>query len=330
MAAGKKLVAAGLALLAIRLALLAGAGEAVGGLLRDAENGGVSAVSLRLELGVEPSAEITAELAPTPAPTPTPAPQTADDGDIVATTISGGMTISNATDYDIDVAAMLAEGPSLKLSAEGAQILIIHTHSSEAYTSEGFDSYAPSDTGRTEDTRYNIVRVGDELTAALESYGLRVLHDREIYDYPSYTGSYSRSGAAIEAHLAENPSIAVVLDIHRDALSDGDVVYKTVAGLDGECASQVMLLCGTDASGLDHPLWRENLALALYLQRALISQFATLARPVALVKERYNQHLTTGSLILEVGSSGNTLAEALCAARLFADAVAPALLELAE
>lgn len=91
-----------------------------------------------------------------------------------------------------------------------------------------------------------------------------------------------------------------------------------------------MLLVGTDESGLEHPNWRSNLALALYLQDRVSQAHPTLMRPVSLVRERYNQHLSPGSLIIEVGSSGNTLQEALAAIRLFARAAAPALKELAE
>ena len=174
------------------------------------------------------------------------------------------------------------------------------------------------------------MRVGDELTALLEKAGLRVLHDREIYDYPSYTGSYNRSGEAVERYLREYPGIAVVIDIHRDALGSDGVIYKTMAEEEGTVSSQIMLLVGTDASGLEHPNWRSNLALALYLQEAVGWKHPTLMRPVTLVRQRYNQHLTEGSLILEVGSSGNTLQEALAAIRLFADGAAPALLALAE
>jgi stage II sporulation protein P len=156
-----------------------------------------------------------------------------------------------------------------------------------------------------------------------------VIHDREIYDYPSYTGSYSRSGEAVEEYLAEYPSIAVVIDLHRDALGSGEVVYKTMAAVEGEGSSQVMLLVGTGESGLSHPNWEENLKLALYLQQAMIDDYPTLARPITVTPERYNQHLSVGSLLLEVGRSGNTLQEALCAVRLFADAAGPALLKLA-
>ena len=228
----------------------------------------------------------------------------------------------------MDAAALLREGPGLRLPAEGPQILIIHTHGSEAYTPAGLDRYEASDSCRTQDPQYSVIRIGDELASLLEQAGLRVIHDREIYDYPSYTGSYTRSGQAVEAYLAQYPDIAVVLDVHRDALGSDDVVYKTLAEEEGVCASQVMLLAGSDDSGLEHPNWRRNLALALYLQQAVDYLHPTLMRPVELVPQRYNQHLCPGSLILEVGSSGNTLQEALAAIRLFAEAAGPALASL--
>ena len=273
------------------------------------------------------SSPLLSSLPPSPSPSAPPASRAEQ---AIETTIAGGLSIKNETKYQIGVSELLRAGPSIRLSSGGAQILIIHTHSSEAYSPAGLDKYENSDTNRTEDKRYSVVRVGDELTKELEAAGLSVLHDREIYDYPSYTGSYARSGAAVEKHLAENPGIKIVIDLHRDAIGSGDAVYKTVAGENGVCASQVMLLVGTDESGLSHPEWRENLRLALYLQDAVSDAYPTLMRPVEIVPQRYNQNLTAGSLILEVGSSGNTLQEALAAVRLFGLAAGPALAKLAE
>ena len=231
----------------------------------------------------------------------------------------------NQTGYQTDMGRMLLNGPGLTFQAGAPQILVIHTHSSEAYTPAGLDKYEASDNSRTEDTRYNIVRVGDELCSVFEQAGLEVIHDRGIYDYPSYTGSYTRSAEAIEKWLTEYPSISMVIDVHRDALGENGIVYKTMAEEEGVCASQVMMLIGTDESGLAHSGWRDNLALAVYLQQAVSSAHPTLMRPVQLVPQRYNQHLTPGSMILEVGSSGNTLQEALAGVRLFAESAAPAL-----
>ena len=251
-------------------------------------------------------------------------------GEVRGTTIRGGLAVKNETAYQVDAQELLRRGPSVRLPAEGPQILILHTHGSEAYTPAGLDRYEANDNRRTADEKFSVIRVGDELAAVFELAGLRVLHDREIYDYPSYTGSYSRSGEAAERYLNEYPGIAVVLDIHRDALGSEGVVYKTMAEEEGTVASQIMLLAGTDESGLSHPDWRENLALALYLQERVCMLHPTLMRPVSLVPQRYNQHLSRGSLILEVGSSGNTLQEALAAIRLFGEAAAPALAELIE
>ena len=348
MGKGKKLAAAGLLVIGVKAAALCGAGVVVSDWLEELfSSGRMVTASLNLELGgketpppdtpavpgilaPESPAPQEPEASPSPAEdTPGPTVQYTDEGTrIVPTTIYGGLTIKNSTGYDIDVGALVSEGPSQTLSAEGPQVLIVHTHGSEAYTPDEYDRYEETDTDRTEDKRYNVIRVGDELATALEAQGISVVHDREIYDYPSYTGSYSRSGAAVESYLAQYPGISVVIDLHRDALGDGEVTYKTVAELDGTASSQLMMLVGTGESGLYHPYWEENLKLALYLQQAVNAKYPTLARPISVVKERYNQHLSTGYFILEVGSNGNSLQEAITAVRLFADAAGPALKKL--
>lgn len=288
-----------------------------------------STINLDLETSPSPSTSVSPDMT---APIESDMPESTDDvsSNILPTTISGGLTIKNETAYDIDVNAVIAEGCSLRLSTDNPQILIIHTHSSEAYSPAGLDQYEASGTSRTQDESMNIIRIGDELAEIFEENGLNVIHDRGTYDYPSYAGSYNRSGAAIESYLNQYPSISIVIDLHRDALGNNDVTYKTIATESGVCASQVMLLVGTDDAGLYHPSWRQNLSLALYLQNAVTAEYPSLMRPVELVTYRYNQHLTTGSLILEVGSDGNTLQEALAAIRLFGSAAAPALKALVE
>lgn len=247
---------------------------------------------------------------------------------IVPTTISGGLVIKNSSDYTVNAEELLSQGCPITLEAGVPQILIIHTHSSEAYSPAGLDKYEDLGTNRTLDTNYNVIRIGNELTEIFQSYGLNVIHDTGVYDYPSYTGSYNRSCEAIEKYLSENPSIQIVIDLHRDALCSDEITYKTQADEDGVCASQIMILVGSDASGLEHPDWQQNLRLALYLQNAVYSKYPSLMRPVQLVSYRYNQHLTHGSMILEVGSNGNTLQEALAAIRLFGNTAGPALAEL--
>lgn len=276
-------------------------------------------------MSADVSSELLAPIETLPAETPTP-----KESNIVPTTISGGLSIKNSTSYVIDAQDMLSGGCNLRLKKSEPQILIVHTHSSEAYSPAGLDRYDDTGGNRTQDSNFNVIRIGDELDKLLTEQGLNVIHDRGVYDYPSYTGSYSRSGEAVEKYLAEHPSISVVIDLHRDALGTDDVTYKTVATESGVCASQLMFVMGSDDGGLDYPNWRDNLSLALYLQNAVLSKYPSLMRPVTLVGYRYNQHLTSGSMILEVGSNGNTLQEALAAIRLFADAAGPALCKLVE
>ena len=195
---------------------------------------------------------------------------------------------------------------------------------------DSFDPYDPSDDYRTQDDTHNVIRLGDLLAEQFTASGLNVIHDRGVYDYPSYTGSYSRAGDAIQSYLAQYPTISIVIDLHRDAIGDDEVVYKTLAEGESNPSAQVMFVVGSDDSGLEHPNWQENLKLALYLQTAVNPVHPTLMRPIKLAQERYNQQLTSGSLILEVGSNGNTLQEAVTAVRLFAEAAGPALAKLVQ
>ncbi len=325
----KRIAALGMAVLCVYWLMSAGAFSGVGQrLFKLLTQCGASVEAMAPSASSPAVSKAPDDDAQAPVPSASPVPSKAERA--VATTISGGLNVKNGTKYEIPVSELLKAGPSIKLQAGKPQILIIHTHSSEAYSPAGLDKYEDSDTNRTEDKRYSVVRVGDELTDIFEKAGLEVIHDREIHDYPSYTGSYSRTGEAIEGYLKKYPSIKIVIDLHRDALGAGDVVYKTMAEEDGVCASQIMMLVGTDESGLEHPKWRENLKLALYLQDAVSTAYPTLMRPVEVVPQRYNQQLTTGSMILEVGSSGNTLQEALAAVRLYGKAAAPALAKLVE
>ena len=368
----KKGIAAALLMgLALRLAVLAGAGEDLERLVRTRwGDGALVRATLNVELGAPQegaeeatddaaapaAAELTlrmdadvAESVPYTLIEVTPPLRAGTDGGensalddgseaspapkavtIRAADLSGSAIVHNSTELSVDFDALAAEGLSLRLPTDGPQVLIVHTHSSEAYTPDGTDQYIASDPYRTQDPAFSVIRVGDALAEALETHGLTVLHDREVYDYPSYTGSYSRSGAAVERALAEHPTIRVVIDLHRDALGSGDVVYKTRAVVGAQQCAQVMLLAGSEAGGLPHPNWRENLKLAMYLQNAVTDRYPSLARPVELVAARYNQQLSPGMLILEVGSNGNTLREALSAVTLFGDAAGAALAALME
>ena len=235
-------------------------------------------------------------------------------------TVCGRACISNTTDHTLDVTA-LTDTFDAELTDEGPQILILHTHGSEAYTPTAGTDVVWSGNLRTTDSRYNVVQVGDEMADVFSEAGISVLHDRTLYDYPSYNEAYDRSLAAIESYLAQYPSLRFILDVHRDAIEDGQGnQYKVVSTIDGVgTAAQLTLVVGSDGSGLPHPNWMENLKLAVALQEDLLTSYPTLMRPILLRNSRYNQHATTGSLLVEVGAAGNSPEEAALAGRLFAE-----------
>ena len=238
-----------------------------------------------------------------------------------------GVYIENRPGLDLDVAALAQAQLTLDLPEEGPQVLIVHTHGSEAYTPDGTDTYVATGECRTTDTEKSVVRVGDEIAKVLTEMGLTVVHDTGLYDYPEYNGAYDRSLAAVEGWLAQYPTIQVVLDVHRDALIGADgTVYKPITTINGESCAQVMLVMGSNAL-YDHPGWLENLALAVQVQKEMNTLWPTLARPIGLRENRYNQQTAPGAMLVEVGSHGNTLQEALAAARMFARALGAVLLE---
>lgn len=234
----------------------------------------------------------------------------------------GDLQMYNDTSIsNIDLGDYLGRELDLNLSQDGPQILIMHTHGTEAYTMADGDNYTPSDPARTTDEDYNMIRIGEEMKAVFQDMGLSVIHDKTLYDYPSYTGSYARSLEGIQEILEQYPTISIVLDVHRDALVDSDgTEIPVTTTLDGENAAQVMLVVGTEDAGLTHPGWEGNLALAAEIQKQMMALQPDFPRPLNLRSQRFNQHMTPGSLLVEVGTSGNTLQEAIRGARAFARA----------
>lgn len=238
-------------------------------------------------------------------------------------TVVGKVYISNATKYALSVPELTAPFAAA-LTDEAPQILILHTHGSESYTPLAGTEIQYSGDHRTLDTRYNVVHVGDEMAQVFADEGISVIHDRTLYDYPSYSGAYDRSLAAINSYLAQYPSLQFILDVHRDAIEDGNgQEYKVVSVVEGEgTAAQLSMVIGSDGKGMAHPNWRENLKLAVALQSGILEEYPTLMRPILLRNSRYNQHAAAGSLLVEVGAAGNSPDEAVLAGRLFARSMA--------
>lgn len=216
---------------------------------------------------------------------------------------------------------------SLK-ETDAPQVLIVHTHATEAF--EEFDNifYDTRNNWRSTDNTKNMVRVGQELAAMLEQEGITVLHDDTQHDNPSYNGSYQRSAKTVEQYLKEYPSIKVVFDLHRDAIQrEANLTVKPAVVIDGKKAAQLMIIVGCDDGTMDMPKWKSNLRFAAALQNAIEEDFPQLTRPIFFCYRRYNMHLSTGALLLEVGASANTLEEAVTTAQLIAKPIARVLTE---
>ena len=210
-------------------------------------------------------------------------------------------------DYETDKTALLLR-PLGWGRAEGPRVLIIHSHSCEAYTQSEGHTYIPDANYRTLDQENSVIAVGDALAEALGDLGVKVLHDRSYNDYPSYNSSYSVAREKIQDYLDRYPSLTMVIDLHRDALDEP--VRETVEW-EGRTLAPLMLVVGTDEGGLHHPHWEDNLSCALKLQALGNRLLPGLFKKLSFRRERFNEDLTPGSLIVEVGSTGNTLPEAL-------------------
>ena len=164
--------------------------------------------------------------------------------------------IKNDTSKSVNIPALASQAVDLNLGA-GPQILIYHTHGSEAYTQTEDSRYTESDAYRTTDCTKNVVLVGEAMAEVFRSMGFEVIHDTTLYDYPVYNGAYERSRDGIGKWLAQYPTIKFVLDVHRDALvSEGGAAYKLISQEGDEKVAQVMLVVGSDASGASHPRWQ--------------------------------------------------------------------------
>lgn len=212
---------------------------------------------------------------------------------------------------DISNAALLNESrlpPDFTVSeTDEPQVLIYHTHTTESFEPFVRDNMDAEFNYRTTDETKNMIMVGNAIQAELEAKGIGVIHVTEIHDYPSYNGSYGRSRESIVPILEQYPEIKVALDIHRDAISGADFAAQPYTEIDGKEAAQIMIISGCDDGTLDMPDYLKNFHFASSLQQQLEGDYPGLTRPILFDYRHYNQDLTTGSLLIEVGSHGNTL-----------------------
>lgn len=236
--------------------------------------------------------------------------------------LQAGLSIEykNDTGREIPLEALLKAPLVWDLRGEKPCVLIVHTHATESYKNTG--QYTESDPYRTTEEDHNMLSVGDHLSEILTAQGISVIHDRTLHDYPTYRTAYTKARETIQKHLEKNPNICLVLDIHRDAVEDGKGNQVAFTATDGnKKTAKIELIVGTDAGGQSHPDWQKNAALAVKLQTVLEGEFSGICRPLVFRSSRYNQDLTSGSLIVEVGAAGNTMQEALHSVEVLAKAI---------
>lgn len=233
-----------------------------------------------------------------------------------------GVKMRYHADYDPNLKELLCKPLSWDLTTQSPSVLIVHTHTTESYTKSKGEDYKETSDYRTLDENYNMISIGVSLAAILQDAGIGVIHATEVHDHPSYSGSYVNSRKTVQEYLQEYPTIQLVLDLHRDAIDDGSGnQLGTTVQVDGQRSAQLMMVVGTDAGNRNHPNWEENLALALKLHVVLERQTPGLCRSISFRTQRFNQDLSPGALLVEVGAAGNTHEEALAAVRLLAQGI---------
>ncbi len=220
--------------------------------------------------------------------------------------------------------------PDFTVEKDGEpQVLIMHTHATESYEPYERDFYDASFNSRTTDKSMNMAAVGDKIAEQLEAAGISVIHDTTLHDYPSYNGSYDLSRETVQKYLDEYPSIKVVLDVHRDAIErESGERIAPIAEINGKNAAQVMIICGCDDGTMNMPDCMKNLRFACLLQRQMESDYPGLTRPVLFDYRKYNQDLTTGSILIEMGGHANSIEQAEYSGELVGKSLAKCLEEL--
>ena len=125
--------------------------------------------------------------------------------------------VDNECGQNPDLAALLTQPLDLSLTGSGPRVLILHSHTTEGYTQTRDAPYEESSDYRTLDAGHNMIAIGKIVAGILEDAGIGVIHDTDLHDYPSYNGSYSHAAASTKRYLEANPTIELVIDLHRDA-----------------------------------------------------------------------------------------------------------------
>ena len=238
--------------------------------------------------------------------------------------VAGGIAIADEAKTGIGWKKGLQAAADLEIAPNDGKVrvLIIHTHATESYSEADGLLYKDSGNYRTTDENRNMLRVGQVFADALNSRGIGTVHVTDVVDYPKYVGAYDRFRPKLQDYLAQYPDVEMIIDMHRDAATHNGLPVRAVATVNGYETAQLMFVCGNEFQD-----WKGHLGIALGVHDLMEQRYPGIMRPLILRESRYNQDLTPGSLLVEVGLDGNTLSEAIYSARLLADGLADYLAE---
>jgi len=226
-----------------------------------------------------------------------------------------GITIYDYSSKNIDYQELIER--NINLTKKSDPILLYCSHTSETY--DNSDNFQFDYTGnyRTKDASYNMLSVASIMSNTLKDRGFTTVFDTTPHDYTSYDNAYKNSLKTINTNLDKYNRFGIMIDVHRDAAAD--LSFGPTIKVNGKSTAKLMLVVGVGYDALPNKYWEQNLALALKITKLGEEMYPGLFRHILVRDARYNQHLAPGSLLVEVGATGNTLEEAYYSARCFAN-----------
>lgn len=226
-----------------------------------------------------------------------------------------GFTVYDYSSKNIDYQELMER--NVDLTKKSDPILLYCSHTSETYDNSDNFKFEYTGNYRTKDGKYNMLSVASIMANTLKDRGFTTVFDTTPHDYTSYDNAYKNSLKTINTNLDKYNRLGVMIDVHRDAA--GDLTFGPTTTVNGKSTAQLMLVVGVGYNGFPNEYWEQNLALALKIIKLGEEMYPGLFRHILVRDARYNQHLAPGSLLVEVGATGNTLEEAYYGARCFAN-----------
>lgn len=200
------------------------------------------------------------------------------------------------------------------------KVLMFSTHTSESYANSDRYKFEYSGTYRSKDAKYNMLSVVHILNKTLTERGITTVMDTTAHDYTSYNNAYKNSMKTLNKNLEQYSHFGLVIDVHRDASSD--LKFAPKVSINGKSVAKLMIVVGVGYQSLENKYWKENLSIALKIAKVGEAMYPGLFRHILVRDSRYNQHIEDGSILVEVGATGNTLEEAYYSVRCLGNIIA--------